>query len=414
MLTKASASTQGLTKTYLYSNYTELTKMTASEYGGTTRDYTYEHDMAGRLTRQVQNVFSPNSTTTYNYEWDAMDRMTKVQRVASGVTKTINYTYNAAGLRVRRVDTSTNVTKLWTYAGNNIASVSTKSGGSFGDTSTQEWVYTVAPAMINNVLERHKANYASATTTSEYYQYDHRGNVAAVTDSSGKILRGYQYDVFGNIPFSFATGQSGGAPTDDILFTGKDLDPDTGLYYFNVRWYDSELGRYATRSPLPTEDEHGYTLGESNPIANIDPTGAAGSQVEMETVVFLSCVRANMHIPRGGCRNYADMICGSPGSLIFQCLRNYGVELKCCSIQQVSKYMFGWDWHSSCELICHMQVWASTGKPGALSPWFGFGREPSGLLFGWGPQRSAMQSHVWWNGFLGTVDYGTPGRVVPF
>jgi RHS repeat-associated protein len=256
MLTKASASTQGLTKTYLYANFTELTKMTASEYGGTTRDYTYEHDNAGRLTRQVQNVFSPNSTTTYNYEWDALDRMTKVQRVASGVTKTINYTYNGAGLRVRRVDTSTSVTKLWTYAGNNIASVSTKSGGSFGDTSTQEWVYTVAPGLINNVLERHKANYAATTTTSEYYQYDHRGNVAAVTDSTGKILRGYQYDAFGNIPFSFATGYSGAAPTDDILFTGKDLDPDTGLYYFNARWYDSTLGIFLSREPIASQPNH--------------------------------------------------------------------------------------------------------------------------------------------------------------
>jgi RHS repeat-associated protein len=27
-------------------------------------------------------------------------------------------------------------------------------------------------------------------------------------------------------------------------FTGKDLDEDTGLYYFNARWYDAELGRF--------------------------------------------------------------------------------------------------------------------------------------------------------------------------
>jgi len=268
MLTKASASTQGLTKTYYYANFTELTKMTASEYGGTTRDYTYEQDMAGRLTRQVQNVFSPNSTTTYNYEWDALDRMTKVQRVASGVTKTINYTYNAAGLRVRRVDTSTNITKLWTYQGNNIASVQTSSGGSYG---AADYVYTVGPGMINNVTERHL--HTDTGADSWYYQYDHRGNVVAVTDYSGKILRGYQYDAFGNIPFSFATGQSGAAPTDDILFTGKDLDTDTGLYYFNARWYNPEIGCYISRAQDSIDEEHPYVLCENNPLIRVDANG---------------------------------------------------------------------------------------------------------------------------------------------
>ena len=274
MLTKASESNQGLTKTYYYANFTELTKMTASEYGGTTRDYTYEHDMAGRLTRQVQNVFTPNSTTTYNYEWDALDRMTKVQRVASGVTKTINYTYNAAGLRVRRVDTSTNITKLWTYEGDNIASVQESAGGSYG---AADYVYTVGPGAINNVTERHL--HTDTGTDSRYYQYDHRGNVAAVTDSTGKILRGYQYDAFGNIPFSFATGQSGAAPTDDILFTGKDLDPDTGLYYFNARWYDGEQGRFVNRTWLSPATEHPYGFCFANSLSYGDPNGTLPTTV---------------------------------------------------------------------------------------------------------------------------------------
>ena len=33
-------------------------------------------------------------------------------------------------------------------------------------------------------------------------------------------------------------------------FTGKDLDEDTGLYYFNARWYDQEVGRFVSEDPV--------------------------------------------------------------------------------------------------------------------------------------------------------------------
>jgi RHS repeat-associated protein len=36
-------------------------------------------------------------------------------------------------------------------------------------------------------------------------------------------------------------------------FTGKDLDEDTGLYYFNARWYDSEVGRFVEEDPIQSK-----------------------------------------------------------------------------------------------------------------------------------------------------------------
>jgi len=122
------------------------------------------------------------------------------------------------------------------------------------------------------------ASAGGGSTTSQFYQYDHRGNVVAVTDSSGDIQYGYQYDAFGNIMFSFDEGAAA-APTDDVLFTGKDLDPDTGLYYFNARWYDPELGRFVTRAAKTPDEEHPYGPGvsglpsASNPISSVDVTG---------------------------------------------------------------------------------------------------------------------------------------------
>ncbi|HUT23307.1 MAG TPA: RHS repeat-associated core domain-containing protein [Sumerlaeia bacterium] len=113
---------------------------------------------------------------------------------------------------------------------------------------------------------------SAGETTSQYYQYDHRGNVVAVTDSSGDIQYGYQYDAFGNIMFSFDEGAAA-APTDDILFTGKDLDEDTGLYYFNARWYDAGDGRFVSQGPLTPNKEMPYLICDDNPVNSADPTG---------------------------------------------------------------------------------------------------------------------------------------------
>ena len=36
---------------------------------------------------------------------------------------------------------------------------------------------------------------------------------------------------------------------DEHGFTGKEYDPDIGLYYFNARWYDPEIGRFISEDP---------------------------------------------------------------------------------------------------------------------------------------------------------------------
>jgi len=214
------------------------------------------------------------TTVIHTYDWDAADRLTRAQVDTGGNVKTIEYAYNAAGLRVRRVDTSTNVTKLYSYQGDNLASIQKSQSGAY---TANEWVYTVAPGMISNALERHQVSSDGGATTSQYYQYDHRGNVVAVTDSTGDIQYGYQYDAFGSITFSFDEGGTT-ALTDDLLFTGKDYDEDTGLYYFNARWYDSSAGVFLSRSPLRADTEAPYSYCDGNPLRYVDPLGLATAE----------------------------------------------------------------------------------------------------------------------------------------
>jgi RHS repeat-associated protein len=55
-------------------------------------------------------------------------------------------------------------------------------------------------------------------------------------------------------------------------FTGKQVDSDTGLYYFNARWYDSELGRFVTEDPA-RDGSNWYEYCRDNPLKYTDPTG---------------------------------------------------------------------------------------------------------------------------------------------
>ncbi|MCL6592307.1 MAG: RHS repeat-associated core domain-containing protein, partial [Firmicutes bacterium] len=59
-----------------------------------------------------------------------------------------------------------------------------------------------------------------------------------------------------------------------IKFTGKDFDADIGLYYYNSRWYDQEVGRFISEDPVfDPNNFNEYTYCANNPLIKIDPSG---------------------------------------------------------------------------------------------------------------------------------------------
>jgi RHS repeat-associated protein len=63
----------------------------------------------------------------------------------------------------------------------------------------------------------------------------------------------YEYDAFGGIRVLDEEGAL--IPIEDAIpnpytFTGREYDPETGLYYYRARYYDPGLGRFLQEDPI--------------------------------------------------------------------------------------------------------------------------------------------------------------------
>jgi RHS repeat-associated protein len=110
------------------------------------------------------------------------------------------------------------------------------------------------------------SNSGEGTRERCYHSTDHEGSTDVITDASGNIVWDGEYEAFGSVV------RSNGSIRFDASYTGKEFDTDTGLYYFNARWYDPTLGRFITEDPARAGDNW-FAYCNNDPLGLIDPSG---------------------------------------------------------------------------------------------------------------------------------------------
>jgi RHS repeat-associated protein len=101
---------------------------------------------------------------------------------------------------------------------------------------------------------------------------DQLGSTSVIADSSGNKVSETRY-----LPWGETRYTSGSTPT-DRKYTGQREDAGIGLYYYNARWYDAKLGRFAQADTIipnnifPTNFER-YAYVANRPTCNTDPSG---------------------------------------------------------------------------------------------------------------------------------------------
>ena len=78
-----------------------------------------------------------------------------------------------------------------------------------------------------------------------YYHPDHLGSSAFVTDHEGKLKEHLEY-----FPFGETWIQEENSLEIAFQFTAKELDSETGLYYFGARYYDPRTSVWQSADPI--------------------------------------------------------------------------------------------------------------------------------------------------------------------
>ena len=114
------------------------------------------------------------------------------------------------------------------------------------------------------------------SSTVYYALGDANKNITEYLDSSGVIQGHYEYSPFGKI-----TVASGDMADDfEYRFSSEVFDQETGLSYYNYRYYSPELGRWLSRDPIMEEGgENLYGMVGNDPVGWWDLIGLASKEL---------------------------------------------------------------------------------------------------------------------------------------
>ena len=103
------------------------------------------------------------------------------------------------------------------------------------------------------------------------------GDILGIFDENGTLVVRYYYDAWGNIISTTGSMASTLGRDNPFRYRGYYYDTETGFYYLNARYYNSELGRFISADPvLDTSNAIGcnmFAYCDNNPVNKVDYTG---------------------------------------------------------------------------------------------------------------------------------------------
>lgn len=110
------------------------------------------------------------------------------------------------------------------------------------------------------------------------------GSSSLITDVDGNVAQHIEYIPYGEV-FVEERNNSWSTP---YKFNGKELDEETGLYYYGARYYDPRTSVWVSVDPLAEKypSVSSYVYCHNNPVNRIDPDGKTDYKVNKKGAFY--------------------------------------------------------------------------------------------------------------------------------
>ncbi|MFA7061801.1 MAG: RHS repeat-associated core domain-containing protein, partial [Pedobacter sp.] len=291
--------------------YDSLYRLTSADYPGTANDQSFTYDKVGNRKTMTKGG------ATVAYVVDADNRMKEIRQTTTTGPLQNSFVYDDDGnLTTKKNGAGTTIQSLFFDAKGRPVNIqgntfrydpydyriykSDSHGSQYylleGEhleaiTNGTNWLAKYfRGAVIDEIVNGFQYD-TNNVWTNYTFHHDNLQSVLGLSGHEGSVLQTISYG-----PFGEKINTTGNANNNYLHYTGREEDPDTGLYNYRARIYDPAVGRFLTEDPKGFDaGVNFYVYVQNNPVNANDPMGF---ETEIRNGIPTSYCHVNPHFDR--------------------------------------------------------------------------------------------------------------------
>jgi RHS repeat-associated core domain len=240
----------------------------------------YSYHQTEQIAKTVIDLINSRTETSTTMEYNVQGRLSKItidaytngQKVQSIAQE---YTYNSSGIKVRQVE-NIDADANGTFDSQNIINYLTDAQNNTGYAQVLEERKTENGQEVKVTTYTIGHDVLSQFDSADGYLAllaDGHGSTRGVANNIEQVVQQYSYDAYGN-----AIGFNARLAKTNLLYSGEQFNPVSGLQYLRARWYNPTSGVFNRLDPYSGNRQnplsfHKYAYAHMNPVMGTDPSG---------------------------------------------------------------------------------------------------------------------------------------------